>query len=68
MGEKYWHFRRIFFTLRNAANGDMIGEADIFYSHLVVDGRANLKVCTFNNINLFLYSKFLLLFFEICES
>uniref|UniRef100_A0A1I7VQ48 UTRA domain-containing protein n=1 Tax=Loa loa TaxID=7209 RepID=A0A1I7VQ48_LOALO len=34
----------IYFTLRNAANGDVIGEADVFYSHLIADGKVNLKV------------------------
>lgn len=36
--------RVIYFTLRNAANGDVIGEADISYSHLVADGKTNLKL------------------------
>uniref|UniRef100_A0A915PUA0 START domain-containing protein n=1 Tax=Setaria digitata TaxID=48799 RepID=A0A915PUA0_9BILA len=36
--------RVIYFTLRNAANGDVIGEADVSYSHLVADGKVNLKL------------------------
>uniref|UniRef100_A0A8R1TQB6 Uncharacterized protein n=2 Tax=Onchocerca TaxID=6281 RepID=A0A8R1TQB6_ONCVO len=36
--------RVIYFTLRNAANGDIIGEADVFYSNLVADGKVNLKL------------------------
>ncbi|VDK80972.1 unnamed protein product [Litomosoides sigmodontis] len=51
--------RLIYFTLRNAANGDMIGEADIFYSHLVADGKVNLKLRSrdFNTNILFGISK-----------
>ncbi|KHN80960.1 hypothetical protein Tcan_06077 [Toxocara canis] len=30
--------------LRSVANGDTIGEAEIFYSQLVTDGRVNLKL------------------------
>ncbi|VDM15879.1 unnamed protein product, partial [Wuchereria bancrofti] len=36
--------RVIYFTLRNAANGDIIGETDLLYSHLVADGKVNLKL------------------------
>ncbi|VDO28426.1 unnamed protein product [Onchocerca flexuosa] len=36
--------RVIYFTLRNAANGDIIGEAGVFYSNLVADGKVNLKL------------------------
>ncbi|VDM98443.1 unnamed protein product [Thelazia callipaeda] len=36
--------RIIYFTLRNAANGDVIGEADILYTNLVSDGKINLKL------------------------
>ncbi|VIO89566.1 Uncharacterized protein BM_BM11029 [Brugia malayi] len=36
--------RVIYFTLRNVANGDIIGEADLFYSRLVADGKVNLKL------------------------
>lgn len=41
-------FRVIYFTLRNAANGDIIGEAVVFYSNLVADGKVNLKVSQLN--------------------
>uniref|UniRef100_A0A0M3I3J6 LAM_G_DOMAIN domain-containing protein n=1 Tax=Ascaris lumbricoides TaxID=6252 RepID=A0A0M3I3J6_ASCLU len=36
--------RQIRFTLHSAANGDAIGEAEIFYSQLITDGKINLKL------------------------
>ncbi|KAM3727252.1 putative endoglucanase [Dirofilaria immitis] len=52
--------RIIYFILRNAANGNIIGETDVFYSNLVSDGKVNLKLRSHDiNINsLFGVSKF----------
>ncbi|KAL3990862.1 hypothetical protein ACH3XW_33535 [Acanthocheilonema viteae] len=51
--------RIIYFTLRNAANGDVIGETDAFYSHLITDGKVNLKLRSYglNTNTLFGISK-----------
>uniref|UniRef100_A0A0R3S4L2 Uncharacterized protein n=1 Tax=Elaeophora elaphi TaxID=1147741 RepID=A0A0R3S4L2_9BILA len=40
--------RIIYFTLLNAANGDVIGEADVFYSNLIADGKVNLKLRSYD--------------------